>query len=271
MRVRRTTLALVVAAPIALLGAGGARAYVRSANWSGYAAHRAGLSFSEVSAAWTQPNVSCVPGQRTYAALWVGLGGYRHGIHALEQVGSEVDCTATGRHHSRAWYELVPAPTRWVKLSVNGGDTVVASVTVRGHVADLALADLTTRQSLHRTVRAARVDTSSAEWIVEAPAGCVGRGNCRVLPLANFGSTTFTHASARSASGHVGTISDPSWFASRIMLRPHGQQFAVSGTGQAGIATTSALQSGGSSFRVTFSQLAVRAAVQVARAVSIVH
>ncbi len=224
-----------------------------------------------MSAVWTQPTVVCVPGQRTYAALWVGLGGYRHGLHALEQVGTEVDCTSTGRQHSGVWFELVPSPTRWVKLSLNAGDTVAAGVTVHGHSVTLALADLTTGGQFRRTASAARVDTSSAEWILEAPSGCVGGGRCQILPLANFGSTTFSHASARSASGHTGTISDSAWFASRIILRPHRQQIAVRGTGQAGIATTSALQSGGSSFSVTFSQLAVRATVQVARALSIFH
>jgi hypothetical protein len=273
MRLRRTTLtlALLASVPVSLLGAGEARAYLRSANWSGYVAHRAGLRFGQVHATWTQPVASCVPGQRTYAALWVGLGGYQHGLHELEQVGTEVDCTATGGQRDGVWYELVPAPTRSVPLSVNPGDTITATVSVSGHTVNVSLADLTSRQSFHRTLGAAHVDISSADWIVEAPAACVGN-KCQVLPLANFGSVTFTRASARTTSGHTGPINDPSWFASRIMLRPHRTQLAAgAGTGRFGIASTSALRSGGSSFRVTFSQLAVRAAAQAARAVSIFH
>ena len=273
MRLRRTTLtlALLASAPVSLLGAGEARAYLRSANWSGYAAHRANLRFSEVHATWTQPFASCVPGQRTYAALWVGLGGYQHGLHELEQVGTEVDCTAAGAQRDGVWYELVPAPTRWAPLSVNPGDTITATVGVSGHTVNVSLADLTSRQSFHRTLGAAHVDISSADWIVEAPAACVGN-KCQVLPLANFGSVTFTQASTRTTTGHTGPINDASWFASRIMLRPHRTQLAAGGgTGRFGIASTSALQAGGSSFRVTFSQLAIRAATQVAQAVSIFH
>jgi hypothetical protein len=40
-----------------------------------------------------------------------------------------------------------------------------------------------------------------------------------VVPLPNFGTTSFTNASA-VATGHPGTISDPAWSAAPIALAP---------------------------------------------------
>src|SRR5438046_2912311 len=61
---------LGVAAPSALADA------VQSSNWAGYAAHRAGVRFTKVVAAWRQPAASCVRSHRTFSAVWVGIGGY---------------------------------------------------------------------------------------------------------------------------------------------------------------------------------------------------
>jgi hypothetical protein len=270
MAVRPPTIALFAAAVIALCGAGGASAAVRSSNWSGYAVYHPGVRFREASAVWRQPSASCTPGHRTYSAFWVGIGGYRRGSHALEQVGTEVDCTSSGQLRSSAWFEVVPAATRWMKVPVNPGDTVAASVTVHGHSVTLALADFSSGHGFRHTVRAARVDVSSAEWIVEAPTDCIGNQHCRTLPLANFGLASFSRASARSRSGHTGTISDPSWTATRITLRARSGQF-VRATSAAAAATPSGLESGGSAFRVSFSRLAAGAVARAARVVSLFH
>jgi hypothetical protein len=264
IRIRRLTLALIAAGSLALLVADGAGADVQSANWSGYAVHRSGVSFSRVSAAWTEPFVMCLPGRTTYAAFWVGLGGYHRHIHALEQVGTEIDCSAWGQERAAVWFELLPAPTRRVRLRVSPGDTIAAAVSTRGHLVTVALADFTTGRGFRKTVRAARVDVSSAEWIVEAPTACIGNRRCRILPLANFGSAEFSNALARSASGHTGTIEDPLWRATRIMLRPGGRTFTGGHGGAA--ATASPLQLGGSVFQVTFSRFA-----RAAAAVSVFH
>ncbi len=272
MSVRPITTALLTVGAVAFFGATGARADIPTSNWSGYAVHRPGVRFREVSAAWRQPSASCVRGRRAYAAFWVGLGGFRKGARSLEQVGTETDCTAGGHRRAFVWYEVVPAATRSVRLPISPGDTIAAAVSAHGRTVTFALADFSNRRTFRRTVHAGRIDLSSAEWIVEAPSGCVGHSHCQILPLANFGSMTFSHASARSASGHTGTIPDPAWFASRFVLNPFGKQFAAApGTRRASTATTSGLKTGGSSFRVTFSQLATHAAVQVAQAISIVH
>jgi hypothetical protein len=253
MRMRLTTIALLAAGPLALVSAIGAQADVQTSNWSGYAVHRAGVRFREVEAAWKQPSASCSRGRKTYSSFWVGLGGLRRGARALEQVGTEMDCTASGEMRAAAWYEVVPAATRWVRLPISVGDTIAASVSVHGHTVTFTLADFSTGRSFDHTVHAARLDTSSADWIAEEPSSCAGSHRCRTLPLANFGSVEFTHALARSASGHSGTIIDPAWSASRIRLQPRARQANSSGHGS-GSVVASALQNAGSAFQVVFTR-----------------
>src|ERR1700733_4136515 len=136
----------------------------QSSNWAGYAIHRDGVSFSKVIGAWRQPDATCTPGTPSYSAVWVGIGGYSITSDALEQIGTEVDCSATGRVASSAWYELVPAASQSIKLIVRPGDELNASVTVTGHKVDLTLNDLTRHRKFTKNLRASVVDVSSAEW-----------------------------------------------------------------------------------------------------------
>src|SRR5262249_47442805 len=157
---------------------------------------------------------------------WVGVGGYRQTSRALEQIGTEVDCSASGKVSSSAWYELVPAPSIPIRLTVRPGDAVQASVNVRGNAVTVALYDATRGRGFRKTIRTSVLDVSSAEWIVEAPSQCINSSsNCQTLPLANFGTATFGSASAQSASGRSGAISSPLWQATKIDLRPDSRRF----------------------------------------------
>ena len=60
-------------------------------------------------------------------------------------------------------------------------------------------------------------DTSSAEWVAEAPSLCSTNGACRTVTLSDFGKVKFTKASA-TAGGHTGSISDKAWTATSIQL-----------------------------------------------------
>src|SRR4051812_16335171 len=142
-----------------------------SSNWAGYAVHRSGVHFRTVSAAWTVPAVTCT-GSAGFSANWVGLGGYHTDAAALEQIGTESDCTRSGRAVYSAWYELVPDTSRTLRLTVAAGDRVSARVDVRGKAVKLHLRDLTRGTSFATTVTARAVDTTAAEWIVEAPSAC---------------------------------------------------------------------------------------------------
>jgi hypothetical protein len=232
-----------------------------SSNWAGYAVHRSGVTFPKVSASWAQPDASCTPGRRTYSAFWVGLGGYSANSQALEQIGTEADCNSSGNAVLSAWYELVPAPSIPIRLSLAAGDLINASVTVVGHRATLSLYDATRHRGFSKTFHAPTVDLTSAEWIVEAPSACISADSCQTLPLANFGSASFDSARVQSSGGHQGAISDPAWSATKIKLTPGGRRFVTYQRPgpAAGAATPSALQIAGSSFRVTYSPFALQA------------
>jgi Peptidase A4 family len=260
------TTALVTAAGLAAAPAAMANT-TRSTNWAGYAAHRAGVSFHQVTGTWTQPNASCVPGQPGYSAVWVGLGGFNPASNALEQIGTEVDCTATGHVVSSAWYELVPAPSKTISFAVQPGDVMHAAVSVVGRRVVVELDNLTRHHSFQKTLYASSLDVSSAEWIVEAPSQCISQFACQALPLADFGSVTFASARATSAAGALGSILSRHWNRTRIKLTPGGQRFIVSrGTSDTtGTAAPSSLRSGGSEFNVTYATASVSPGQSFAR------
>jgi Peptidase A4 family len=254
--IRRATLSLVLGTTFALASAPAALASTsESTNWSGYAVHRSGVTFAKVLGSWTQPAGACTPGNTGYSSIWVGIGGYSANSSALEQVGTELDCSATGAAVSSAWYELVPAASQTTRLKIDPGDRIRASVVISGRIVRLTLTDLTRRRGFTKVLHASALDQTSAEWIVEAPSICNGGNNCQTLPLADFGSARFTGALTTSTTGHAGTISDRRWGSTRIQLVEGGTRFVGggSGGGTATGAVASPLTSGGSSFSVTYS------------------
>lgn len=235
-----------------------------SSNWAGYAAHRSGVEFKKVSGSWTQPAAACTLGSRTYSSVWVGIGGFAVNSNALEQIGSEVDCNARGKVVSSVWYEVVPAPSRTIRMKVSPGDQLTANVVVVGHAVKLTLSDLTRGKTFTRTIAARTVDVSSAEWIVEAPSQCSG-SFCRLLPLADFGTATFGRARAQTTVGHLGPISDHRWGTTRITLAGSGQRFINnSATASQSLASASPLTADGSSFTVTYTAPSTTTPVPVA-------
>ncbi len=225
-----------------------------SSNWAGYAVHRTGVSFSKVSGEWHAPAATCSPGEQRYSAAWVGLGGYSVTSTALEQIGTETDCSASGNVVSSAWYELVPAPAHTLKMTVEPGDALKASVAVTGLRVTVTLADLTQHHHFSKTFSLRTVDVSSAEWILEAPSDCISQTICQTLPLTDFGSARFTSAHVRSGTGVSGSISNRSWGRTEIRLEPgHTRFIAFRGaSGSNGGAQPSALSASGSAFSVSY-------------------
>lgn len=231
-----------------------------SRNWAGYAVHRPGVVFRRVSARWREPRAACVPGVRSFAAFWVGLGGYNTG--RLEQAGTEGDCGQRGHATYYAWYELVPSAVGAVNLParvlrVRPGDVMSTSVTVTGSQVTIWLRNITRHKAFHTVAQATAIDLSSAEWIVEAP--CAPSANqCVILPLGNFRSVTFRRAEAEATSTSLGPISDPFWQRTRINLHPRRQQFVAIGSNVFGsAANASRLHSGGKSFSVRYSRISL--------------
>lgn len=256
---RSTTLSsLFIAGVLALFGAPVARAdSSTSTNWSGYVAHRGGVNFRRVTALWTQPSTTCTAGDPTYSAVWVGLGGYSLTSKALEQIGTEADCRTSGKAVSSAWYELVPAPSRGIRMTVNPGDVMAGRVVVVGDRVTLTLTDRTRHKSFSKTVNDSSLDVTSADWIVEAPSECNDNSSqCQTLPLADFGSETFARAMAETTSGRVGSISSKLWGTSAIKLAPAGRRFLGYGSDNGGESAPSSLTDCGASFKVTYAAIA---------------
>jgi hypothetical protein len=168
-----------------------------STNWSGYAA--GGGTYTSVSASWVEPSGTCSSGDR-YSSFWIGLDGYTS--QRVEQTGSEFDCSGgTPRYYS--WYEMYPADPVDFSDTVRPGDRFIASVTYTGS-GNFTLKLTDTTEGWSHTVRQRAQDPapSSAEVIVEAPC-CTASG--QPLPLADFGTVTFTGATADGSP--IGTAS----------------------------------------------------------------
>jgi hypothetical protein len=239
-------LAALAGAPVALADT------TQSSNWAGYAVHRAGIRFAKVTGTWTQPQTTCSAGRRTYSSVWVGIGGYNVSSQALEQTGTEADCTVDGSATSSAWYEVVPAPSRTIKRTIVPGDRVRGTVVLKGNDVTMTLDDLTRHKSFTKRLHASHVDATSAEWILEAPMACTGAANCHMLPLADFGSAGFTAASAVTTAGHRGSITDRTWTTTRINLAATGRQFVSDPAAYIATAVPSPLSAQGSAFTVTY-------------------
>src|ERR1019366_9132558 len=174
------------------------------------------------------------------------LGGARESAPSLEQVGTDADCSSAGRPVYSSWFELLPAEAVGVRLAVHPGDRMTASVTVRGHDATLRLRDLSSGGRFTITRRMAKVDVSTAEWIVEAPSICLGTGACRTGALTGCGAVEFSATSA-TAHGHTGPIADPEWSTTALELRQSSLTGGRRGTAAVGVPSSSLIEASPSS------------------------
>ncbi len=219
----------------------GASTSATSTNWAGYGvelslASPQANSVNEASGQWVVPTVTCPLRSTSYSASWIGIDGYSD--NTVEQTGTEQDCDH-GQPQYYAWFELYPQYSYEIKLTVKPGNTVSADVKyVGGNSFALTLTNVTTNQTFTITKQAPGAERTSAEWIAEAPANFFG-----ILPLANFGTDTFTHASV-NMNGTVGTISNTAWQNQAINM--------VTSNGLQSKATTGSLSSDGSGFSVTW-------------------
>jgi hypothetical protein len=273
MKLRMALTTLTAGAALLGVSAGSAGAATSAAdaqvsqNWAGYVAGSSDGStqFSNVSGSWVQPASKCGTGQDD-AAFWVGIGGSGSGQSSsygsalgdgsstsLEQIGTEGNCTGSGTQYF-AWYELVPAAPVQLNLAIHPGDQITASVSVSGSSTSFSLTNKTTGQSFSKTVASPNPDTSSAEWIAEAPSECDGSGSCTPLPLSDFGTVNFTSATA-TANGHTGTISDSNWSSTPVALGADGSyDVSYGSSANTAGAVPSTLSSDGSSFSVAWQQ-----------------
>lgn len=203
------------------------RAASVSNDWAGYAT--TGVTYTSVSASWRQPSVNCSAGPASYSAYWVGLDGYA--TRTVEQIGTDSDCSQ-GSPAYYAWFEMYPAYPVNLSQPVAAGDVISASVASDGSGSfTLTIAD-TTRHWTYTTHQASSLaQLGSAEWIAEVPSN-----GHRALPLADFGTVTFTNATANGIA---------------LGSNPNLDEIQL-GSSHAGIeATPSSLSASGTSFSVT--------------------
>ena len=162
---------------------------VSSSNWSGYAATGSAGAFTSVAASWVQPTLTCTS-KTTYSSFWVGLDGYSNS--ALEQTGTEADCIG-GKAEYGAWWEVLPASESAYSVTVKAGDSLSASVKYNGNgTFTMVLTDSTQGWSKSTThAGSSGYQDSSAEVIAEAT-----EVNGSIAKLSNFGTVTFTNATA---------------------------------------------------------------------------
>jgi hypothetical protein len=167
-----------------------------SDNWSGYATTGANGHYTSVSSSWTEPTGHCTSGDQ-YSSFWVGLDGYNSS--SVEQTGTDVDCSGrTPQYYG--WYEMYPAYPVNFSNTVRPGDHFTASVTFSGtRTYTLVLKDTTQGWTKTETKNQSGLARSSAECIIEAPY------DGGVLPLANFGTVSFTSCDANGSA--IGTQS----------------------------------------------------------------
>lgn len=199
-----------------------------STNWSGIDLVTKNGAATAVSASWTVPTVPTISPVQ-YASTWVGIDGDLS--NTVEQIGTESD-TATSPLIPNAppyfaWYEMYPSGLNVITtqnsgqaFTVSPGDAISASVTYQNTTTVtgtgrhprtttyenflLTITDTPANggstESYSTIQQISGAQMSSAEWIEEAPSSSRG-----VLPLANFGSVTFSNAQA-TISGTTGSI-----------------------------------------------------------------
>ena len=175
--------------PFFISHGGGRNATVTSDNWSGYAA--TGSTYTSVSTTFTQPAVKCSSGDQ-YSSFWVGLDGYSSS--SVEQTGTEADCVGRTAEYS-AWYELYPAYPVTYSNVVKPGDKITETVTFSGSSTyTMTIKDTTENWTKTTTKSSSGHARSSAEVIAEAPY------SGGVLPLANFGTVSFSGSTVNGAT-----------------------------------------------------------------------
>ncbi len=170
-----------------------------SINWAGYALDAPTGSVTDVSGSWIVPEVKCSK-KNTYSAFWVGIDG--DNSPTVEQIGTSSDCNG-GSARYYAWYEFYPAyPVNIKEVPVSPGDVVSGRV-IYSSTSDqftVSIENKNTGVGFKTTGKVSNAQRNSAEWIAEAP----WRGT--VLPLANFGISSFGYLFTKDITTNYATI-----------------------------------------------------------------
>ena len=192
-----------------------------SSNWAGYAID--GSAATQAIGTWTQPSVTCMPGENSWSSPWVGIDG--DNSNTVEQIGTDSDCQS-GQAVYYAWYEMYPKSLVQLSMAVHPGDSFTGAVSYLGNGSfSLKLTNNKTGVSFTTTQSSKKAKRSSVEWIMEGPSNGL---------LSNFGSIPFSAAST-TINGQTGGLSSFPSAQSITMVSGSGavraQPSAVSGDG----------------------------------------
>lgn len=164
-----------------------------SGNWAG--AVNEGKGWNYVQGTITVPSVS--GSSDSAASAWVGIDG-----DSCQTAILQTGVSFYGDGSFDAWYEWIPdSSVSFNNFGLNVGDQIQMIVDATSAKTGVAtLENLTTGQKVsHKFSRTpSSLCQTDAEWIVED-----FESGGSLVPFANFGSVTFTDASAKGSSGSV--------------------------------------------------------------------
>jgi len=170
-----------------------------SSNWAGgvLTAPPAGTTFNAVSAKFTVPT----PSGSGSASAWVGIDGDTY-QNSILQTGLDFT-VSSGKVSYDAWYEWYPDYAYdFTGITFSSGDSVSISVKSSSSTAGTAVIEnLTTGKTVSKSLTSsAALGGQNAEWIVED-----FEENGSLVTFANFGTVTFTDATAGYTGGSEGS------------------------------------------------------------------
>ena len=184
----------------------------QSSNWFGYdqgSVEQGGKLFTAITGDWTVPTVTAnTAGQDESSSDWIGIGGgcVDAGCtvtdNTLIQTGTEQDVSGGVASYS-AWWELVPAPSISISMTVAAGDHMHASIAEAVPDSDvwtITLQDVTKNESFTTTVPYPSTHLT-AEWIEETPL-LIGT-NAGFASLPNLTSPVFDLATVNGAPANL--------------------------------------------------------------------
>lgn len=177
----------------------------QSDDWTGAAYHDfPSGTFNHVSGTIVVPGARAPPGATSgttyYSSAWVGIDGYSECTDAIWQTGIDIIVAPGGRVSYDAWYEWFPDDSFSFSndLAIHTGDKLRFTIDVTSVTTGTAVIEnLTTGQSVSQALSSDdALCMTDAEWIVED-----FEIDHETAPFANFGSVTFTDASAVRSDG----------------------------------------------------------------------
>jgi hypothetical protein len=187
----------------------------QSSNWFGYnqgSLELGGKQFNAMTGDWIVPAATQhTAGQAESSSDWIGIGGgcVDAGCtvtdNTLIQTGTESDVDATGAASYSAWWEIIPAPSIGISMTVAPGDHMhasIAEVNPGANLWSIVLQDVTRGESFSTTVPYASSHLT-AEWIEETPLLLGTDAGFAALP--NLTDPAFTSATTNGANAGLVT------------------------------------------------------------------